>query len=58
LLLAGGLDPDNILDALASVQPYGVDVNSGVEREPGLKDHALIEQFIGRVRSFEHGGKK
>jgi len=57
LLLAGGLYPDNILDALSSVQPYGVDVNSGVEQKPGLKDHALIEQFIGRVRAFERGGK-
>lgn len=57
LLLAGGLDSDNILNALTSVQPYGVDVNSGVEKKPGLKDNALIETFIGRVRAFEHDEK-
>ncbi len=58
LILAGGLDADNILDALASVQPYGVDVNSGVEQKPGIKNHALIEKFVGRVRAFEHGDQK
>lgn len=57
LLLAGGLGPDNILDALSVVQPYGVDVNSGLERRPGIKDHALIRSFVRLVREFEHDGK-
>lgn len=56
LLLAGGLNADNILEALTSVQPYGVDVNSGVEQKPGIKDHALIEKFIGQIRVFEQNG--
>jgi phosphoribosylanthranilate isomerase len=53
LLLAGGLDPDNILAALAAVRPYGVDVNSGVEKKPGIKDHNLIQTFVRRVRAFD-----
>jgi len=54
LLLAGGLNPDNILDALARVRPYGVDVNSGVEISPGIKDHDRIRTLVSRVRSFAH----
>ncbi len=57
LLLAGGLDPDNVIDALSSVHPYAVDVNSGLEQEPGVKDHALIYRFVSQVRSFERGEK-
>jgi len=55
LLLAGGLRPDNVREALTAIRPYGVDVNSGVESSPGIKDHALIEQFVLRVREFERG---
>ena len=57
LLLAGGLDPENVINALSSVQPYGVDVNSGLERRPGVKDHSLIHSFVGLVRAFERGEK-
>ncbi len=57
LLLAGGLDSDNVIDALSSVHPYAVDVNSGLEQEPGVKDHALIYRFVGQVRAFERGEK-
>ena len=46
LILAGGLNPDNIADAINAVQPYGVDVNSGVEKEPGIKDHTKIEKLF------------
>lgn len=52
-LLAGGLDPDNIRDALERVRPYGVDANSGLEDAPGQKNHFLIRQFIDAVRQFE-----
>ncbi len=51
-ILAGGLDPSNIADALREVRPFGVDVNSGVEVAPGIKDHRLIREFISAVREF------
>ncbi len=51
LVLAGGLSPDNIVTAINKVQPYGVDVSSGVESSPGIKDRALINKFIEGVRS-------
>lgn len=53
LLLAGGLDHANILTALTAVRPYAVDVNSGLEKKPGIKDPDLIQTFVHRVRSFE-----
>ncbi len=54
LLLAGGLNPDNITAALKAARPYAVDVNSGLETEPGIKDHALIRKLVRRVRAFEN----
>lgn len=50
LLLAGGLTPDNVKLAIDTVRPWGVDVSSGVEREPGVKDVALINAFVSAVR--------
>lgn len=52
-MLAGGLDPLNIAAALQQVRPYGVDVNSGVEVAPGLKDHQQIREFVRIVREFD-----
>ena len=53
VILAGGLHPANVEAALASVRPWGVDVSSGVEPAPGVKDPARIAAFVAAVRSFE-----
>jgi phosphoribosylanthranilate isomerase len=52
-ILAGGLNVDNVAQAIRSVRPYALDVNSGVERQPGVKDHGLIRAFVERVRVLE-----
>jgi phosphoribosylanthranilate isomerase len=49
-ILAGGLDADNVEEAINLVHPFAVDVNSGVEVEPGRKDIAKVQQFIAAVR--------
>jgi phosphoribosylanthranilate isomerase len=51
LILAGGLVPENVAAAIAAVRPDGVDVASGVEREPGRKDRDLVARFIDAARS-------
>lgn len=50
LFLAGGLDADNVYDAIQQTRPYAVDVSSGVEREKGIKDAAKIARFIAEVQ--------
>jgi phosphoribosylanthranilate isomerase len=51
LLLAGGLNPDNVREAIKHVQPYGVDVSSGVEASPGIKERAKVKDFIQAAKS-------
>lgn len=50
VFLAGGLTSENVREAIEKVRPYGVDVSSGVERSPGVKDPAKLEAFVRRVR--------
>jgi phosphoribosylanthranilate isomerase len=53
MVLAGGLRPDNVGRAIDTIRPYGVDVSSGVEIEPGVKDPALIRSFVAAARAAE-----
>ena len=50
IVLAGGLTPENVGDAIRTVKPYAVDVASGVETEPGIKDPLKLRAFIDAVR--------
>jgi phosphoribosylanthranilate isomerase len=57
-LLAGGLTPDNILEALQGLQPQGIDLSSGVERSPGDKDLDKVAQLFKNITSWQQGIKK
>ena len=53
IILSGGLNPENIIEALGRVSPFGVDVSSGVELSPGQKDHKKLEEFMTKVKGFK-----
>ncbi len=54
VLLAGGLTPENVADAIARVRPYGIDVSSGVERSPGIKDHQRLRALFEALHDASH----
>ena len=56
MILSGGLSPSNIEEAVSTVRPYAVDVNSGVEKSPGIKDHNLMEQLMEVITQISNTG--
>jgi len=55
IILAGGLRAENVADAMAQVRPWAVDVSSGLESTPGIKDGMKVAEFFGKLRSREVG---
>ncbi len=51
IILAGGLTPNNVRQAIQRIRPYGVDVCSGVESQPGIKDHKKMQAFLKNVKA-------
>jgi phosphoribosylanthranilate isomerase len=50
VMLAGGLGPENVREAIAAVRPWAVDASSSLEREPGIKDHERVVAFVAEAR--------
>ena len=55
VILAGGLDVSTVSKAISLVRPFGVDVSSGVEKAPGIKDRELVKEFIKEVNQAAKG---
>lgn len=58
VILAGGLNPENIMEALETTTPLAVDVNSGVEHSPGMKNHIKLARFIENVAEFDSARRR
>ncbi len=56
IIIAGGLTPENVAQAIRHVEPYAVDVGSGVESSPGKKDHSKVRAFIENIRTLQGVG--
>jgi phosphoribosylanthranilate isomerase len=56
VILAGGINPGNVAEAVARVRPFGIDVSSGVESAPGRKDHAKIHALFAAIRGMAVSG--
>ena len=56
IILSGGLTPANIESAVLTVNPFAVDVNSGIEERPGKKDHLLMEELMEKIQKVNGGG--
>jgi phosphoribosylanthranilate isomerase len=54
IVLAGGLKPENVADAVARVRPFGIDVSSGVEETPGIKDHGRLKALFEAVHGSHY----
>ena len=54
IVLAGGLTPDNAAEAIRRVRPFGIDVSSGVESAPGVKDHGRIRALFEALHETSH----
>lgn len=55
-MLSGGLTPDNVAEAIKVVRPFGLDVSSGLETSPGVKDEAKVRDFVARARDAARAG--
>jgi len=53
VILAGGLKPENVKEAILTVKPYAVDVASGVEVSPGVKDHEKVRAFVENAKQIK-----
>ena len=54
VVLAGGLTPDNVGAAIEAVRPFGIDVSSGVEVSPGVKDHSKLRNLFHAIHATDH----
>ena len=56
MMLSGGLGPENIQEALERVNPFAIDISSGMEKRPGIKDHGRMRIFMDKIKDYERKG--